>query len=349
MSEYYSIITDAGAALEAAAAAGGPPVALTYFAVGDGGGVPVIPSPAQVALVNEVYRSNLSSLGIGEQPNVLVAQGIIPMESGGYTVREVGIFTQDGILYSVSNYPDQVKPAPDSGYAAKLGIEYLLQVSSAADITLIISPQDYLTEERANTLYIPLAGSSAITGVLRSVEEFQTNGTRGFRMANGQYGAFWHHDGIGMLYLMLTSAGDPFGNWNDLRPFIVDLVTGHVTMADLSVNGGFSAGENIQAGFGVYESGGAVRVYSPNNPPPAPPVTDLSPYYTGAQCDARYVQGVQLGAEVWADYGGGSAVKAPAGHVLIGLQEQQDDNEIHGYWFKPEQQNINGVWTNVAG
>ncbi|TDN51123.1 hypothetical protein EC843_104134 [Buttiauxella sp. JUb87] len=61
--------------------------------------------------------------------------------------------------YSVSNYPDQVKPAPDSGYAAKLGIEYLLQVSSTSDITLIVSPQDYLTEERANTLYLRIGNN----------------------------------------------------------------------------------------------------------------------------------------------------------------------------------------------
>ena len=237
MSEYYSIITDAGAALEAAAAAGGPPVALTQFAVGDGGGAVVIPNPSQVALVNEVYRGSLSSLTTGEQPNVLVAQGIIPMESGGYTIREVGIFTQDGTLYSVSNYPDQVKPEPDSGYAAKLGIEYLLQVSSTSDITLIVSPQDYLTEERANTLYLRIdnnlseiaaAGAEAQqasrdhlglgSASTHDAQETVTDATAGRLLINGGWGlggvGLWIADGTDLHAYFPTAASGFYSSGN---------------------------------------------------------------------------------------------------------------------------------------
>ncbi|AYN26540.1 hypothetical protein D8682_05755 [Buttiauxella sp. 3AFRM03] len=61
------------------------------------------------------------------------------------------------------------------------------------------------------------------------------------------------------------------------------------------------------------------------------------------------VNDVQYGAMRWQDYAGGGQVIAGSGEVLCGLQEQQDDNEIHGYWFKPQQKFINGIWVNVIG
>lgn len=155
MPTYYTILTDAGQILLADAIASGQPVVLTQFAVGDGGGVPVVPDAGMDALVNEVYRGNISALGISpEQPNAMMAQLIIPKESGGYTVREVGLFSENGTLFSIGNYPDQPKPPMESGYAVKLDMRYVLVVSDASAITVVIPPGDYLTEPQADTLYL---------------------------------------------------------------------------------------------------------------------------------------------------------------------------------------------------
>ncbi|MFK8878666.1 MULTISPECIES: phage tail protein [unclassified Enterobacter] len=68
--------------------------------------------------------------------------------------------------------------------------------------------------------------------------------------------------------------------------------------------GQISNGGNIVAGQGLFESGGLVRVYSSNNPPPAP---NLNPYVTA----------VALGAAV--GYGvGGDAREYANGYVLTG-------------------------------
>lgn len=155
MSDYGSIITTAGAALEAAAIAGGAPVQLTEFVVGDGNGSDVVPDPAQTALVHEVYRGSISSLSISaDQASQMIAEIIIPKDSGGYTIRELGLLAADGTLYSVANYPAQVKPAPDSGTAIKLDMQYSLAVSDTTAITLLFDSDDYLTETQANTLYL---------------------------------------------------------------------------------------------------------------------------------------------------------------------------------------------------
>lgn len=156
MSDYHIIITDAGAALETAAHAAGKPLVLTAFGVCDGG-TEFTPDPTLTVLGNEVYHGAISSLTVSaDDPATLVAQCIIPASSGGYTIRGIGIYTEDGTLYAVGNYPDQLKPSPDSGYAASLEILALLSVSDVADVTLKITEGAGLTKPAADQLYVPL-------------------------------------------------------------------------------------------------------------------------------------------------------------------------------------------------
>jgi hypothetical protein len=155
MSDFYLLITDAGKSLETAAHASGNPVKLTDFSVGDGNGSPVTPDAAQTSLVNETFRDAISSLAVSiSDSTVLEAECVIPASSGGYTIREIGIFADDGSLYAVGNFAEQEKPDPDSGYAASLQILADLAVSDTADITLTIQDGSYLTEPQGDTLYL---------------------------------------------------------------------------------------------------------------------------------------------------------------------------------------------------
>jgi hypothetical protein len=45
------------------------------------------------------------------------------------------------------------------------------------------------------------------------------------RMITGNYGVFFRVDGA-TFYIMLTNAGDPSGQWNNLRPLMIDLASG---------------------------------------------------------------------------------------------------------------------------
>lgn len=156
MSEYYIFITDAGAALETAAHTSGESLVLTAFGVCDGGSA-FTPDPTLTTLENEVYRGEISSLSVSPDDNsVLVAQCIVPASSGGYTIRGIGLYAGD-TLYAVGNYPDQPKPAPDSGYAASLEILAQLAVSDTADVTLNVTDGAWLTKEEGDQLYVPLA------------------------------------------------------------------------------------------------------------------------------------------------------------------------------------------------
>ncbi|SQB66386.1 phage tail protein [Citrobacter koseri] len=91
MADYYSIITNRGKELEAEALASGTVIVLSWFVVGDGNGKLVKPNPAQTRLVNETYRGSIAELVVSpEQSNQLMAKIVLPTDTGGFTVREVG-------------------------------------------------------------------------------------------------------------------------------------------------------------------------------------------------------------------------------------------------------------------
>ncbi len=71
----------------------------------------------------------------------------------------------------------------------------------------------------------------AVSGVLKTTGEVQTTNGVGYRQVVGNYGTFWYNDGSA-LYLLMTANGDPYGTFNNLRPFAVNLATGAVYIAN---------------------------------------------------------------------------------------------------------------------
>lgn len=139
MPTFTAKLTTAGLALYTAAVATSTPVELTAMAVGDGLGNPTIPNPDQTALVREVYRNDLSSImPDANDPTILYAELLIPPEEGGWAIREVGVFTVDGILFAIANFPETYKPVVVDGSVRELIIRFAMKISNAASITLVI-------------------------------------------------------------------------------------------------------------------------------------------------------------------------------------------------------------------
>ncbi|MEH6027620.1 phage tail protein [Enterobacter hormaechei] len=139
--KYYSILTNRGKELEAQSSATGKPVIIKDFVVGDGNGQAVKPDPAQTKLVREVYRSAISALQVSpDQANQFFAQLVLPVAVGGFVVREVGLLTDAGELYSVANCAAIEKP--ENGVSVNL--QFRLAVSDAANIELKAATGDGL-------------------------------------------------------------------------------------------------------------------------------------------------------------------------------------------------------------
>ena len=75
-SKYYSVVTDTGNKLMAAALAAGEKLTITEIAVGDGDGAYYQPDPEMTALKNELWRGSINSCEISSSsPNILIVRG----------------------------------------------------------------------------------------------------------------------------------------------------------------------------------------------------------------------------------------------------------------------------------
>lgn len=96
------------------------------------------------------------------------------------------------------------------------------------------------------------------------------------------------------------------------------------------LTGPLSATGNVTATQGVYESGGAVRVYSPNNPPPAPPGNGIT--------------GFRM-----ANYGvTGGDLRDSANTIMTGIYETNGYDNPTTHEHRQAQFEVAGAWYNVA-
>ncbi|UFK38531.1 phage tail protein [Pectobacterium parvum] len=138
---YFALLTNIGAAKLANATTLGSRLNITRMAVGDGGGVLPTPNPAQTKLINEKRRAALNNLSIDpKNPSQIIAEQVIPENEGGWWVREVGLFDDDGNLIAVANCPETYKPLLQQGSGRIQTVRMILIVSSTDAVTLKIDP-----------------------------------------------------------------------------------------------------------------------------------------------------------------------------------------------------------------
>ncbi|EIG1384997.1 tail fiber domain-containing protein [Shigella flexneri] len=71
--------------------------------------------------------------------------------------------------------------------------------------------------------------ATGATKIVYTDGEYVATNHNAFRMAYGNYGAFWRNDG-GSVYLLSTAENDKYGGWNGYRPFIYNLDNGNVML-----------------------------------------------------------------------------------------------------------------------
>nr|WP_134873715.1 phage tail protein [Escherichia coli] len=150
----YAVLTDRGAQLEAGALASGVPVVLSKFVIGDANGNDdVTPDPARTALIHETYRGDIKSAE--NSGNQVIFTLYVPPETGGYTIREVGILTDKGELYSVARSPDILKPTDSNGALISITYKYTLAVSSTSTVNVVID-NDSMSQSDADKRYLQI-------------------------------------------------------------------------------------------------------------------------------------------------------------------------------------------------
>ncbi|WP_262817274.1 phage tail protein, partial [Escherichia coli] len=147
--KYYAILTNQGAARLANATMLGSKLNLTQMAVGDANGVLLTPDPAQTKLINQKRIAPLNLLSVDpNNQSQIIAEQIIPENEGGFWIREIGLYDDEGVLIAVANCPETYKPQLQEGSGRTQTIRMILVVTNTEAITLKIDPSVVLATRK---------------------------------------------------------------------------------------------------------------------------------------------------------------------------------------------------------
>lgn len=155
--KYKTVITKAGAIkLAAATVPNGKKVNFTAMAIGDGGGSLPVPDASQTTLVNEVWRHTLNKISQdNKHQNYVIAELLIPPETGGFWMREMGLYDDTGTLIAVGNMAESYKPELAEGSGRAQTVRMVIMVSDIESVELtidtstVMATQDYVDDKLA--------------------------------------------------------------------------------------------------------------------------------------------------------------------------------------------------------
>ena len=143
--QFRTVTTNAGRNAVREALSQGKTVKLSHMSVGDGGGNPVTPLSTMTKLVNEQFRAQINDITLDPAtPDLFTAELFIPQAEGGWYIREVGLWMDDGTLFAVGNTPLTEKPDISSGAATDLLVRLIIRVLDAATVSIEIDPAQVL-------------------------------------------------------------------------------------------------------------------------------------------------------------------------------------------------------------
>ncbi|WIV86747.1 phage tail protein [Proteus appendicitidis] len=150
--KFFALLTVIGANKLAKATALGTTLKITQMAVGDGGGTLPTPDTQQTKLVGEKRRAGLNTLFVDpKNDSQIIAEQVIPENEGGYWIREIGLFDDEGSLIAVGNCPETYKPQLQEGSGRTQTIRMILTVSHTGSVELKVDPSVILaTREFVN-------------------------------------------------------------------------------------------------------------------------------------------------------------------------------------------------------
>ncbi|EIK0944008.1 phage tail protein [Salmonella enterica] len=141
--QYYGILTTKGRALYANALLLNQDVNLSEMAIDDT--VNFLPDEKLESLPSEVYRAELNSLEKDEDNDeMVIAELVIPSQSGGFYCRGFGLYTDGGILFAVGSLAETYKATEDEGSGGELVIQADIVVTNTAALVLKVDPTTVL-------------------------------------------------------------------------------------------------------------------------------------------------------------------------------------------------------------
>lgn len=152
--KYFTVLTDVGKQKLAEAIANETALDFTEMAVGDSNGTSYEPTSDMTALKHVTYRAAIGSMKINaEDKNIMEFEFVVPASTGGFYVREAGLYSSDGTLIAISRLPEQYKADMAEGAGSSMTVRILVAISSDAQIYITVpasityATQTYVIEE----------------------------------------------------------------------------------------------------------------------------------------------------------------------------------------------------------
>ncbi|EET4588019.1 phage tail protein, partial [Escherichia coli] len=166
------------------------------------------PDSKQTRLVHEVWRHTVNRVILdATHQNRIIAELVIPPETGGFWIREIGVFDEHGDLIAVGNTAESYKPAVAEGSGRAQTFRTILTVSSTAtvaltvDNTMVMATVDYVDDKlkeheqsrRHPDASLTAKGFVQLSSATNSVSETQAATPKAVKaaydLANGKYTA----------------------------------------------------------------------------------------------------------------------------------------------------------------
>lgn len=139
--KYGTKITTQGSSRITACILGGTKLKITQAAAGDGGGGYYVPTVDQTALVGELWRGPIvSAVQNASVPNMLDVKIVIDDSVGNFICREMGLYSEDGVLIAVCNTPDTEKVAISTGVDGRLTMVMHIVVADSSVLEFTVIP-----------------------------------------------------------------------------------------------------------------------------------------------------------------------------------------------------------------
>lgn len=146
--EFYTLLTKVGAAALANGQLANTPVNIIELAVGDGSGTNYSPADDMTTLKNERWRGTITEKSIDpDNPHIILFKAIIPATVGGFFVRELATYAEDGTIIHVGNFPEAYKVAMSSGASSEFPITMRCLFTSTKNIKLEVDPHTAIASQ----------------------------------------------------------------------------------------------------------------------------------------------------------------------------------------------------------
>lgn len=171
--DFYTLLTNIGKTKLVYAQVNNKPILLTYIAVGDSDGNYYEPDESQTSLLNEVWRGNICRIyQDATNPERIVIETAIPVNSGGFYIREAGIFDNENNLIAVAKIPESYKPYQSEGATRDFFIKIVLEIGQNLDTAFIIDPSVVI----ASRQYIDNDHNNDVTAHFRKIDADMVDG-----------------------------------------------------------------------------------------------------------------------------------------------------------------------------